>query len=179
MIWGWPRSAKNFRLSAALPPFQLAMMTSRAEALPRTLERAVDQVVFVDGVMVRVEHVGPDDDPGLRVDRFEDRRASACILGQELAGRQLAALTGQAPVGHSDFVVRHEERLGVKQLIEPPGLVDEDFLDLGLAQTTHDLEAVRDHGVIPAHAEAVSVLDPRTRRDPDRRPGWSNSYSPS
>ena len=30
------------------------------EAFPRALQRAVDEVVLVDGVVIRVEHVGPD-----------------------------------------------------------------------------------------------------------------------
>ena len=51
--------------------------------------------------------------------------------------------------------------LRVEQLIDAAGLVAEDLLELGLAQAAHDLGAVGDHRVIPAHAQAVAVLDPR------------------
>ena len=49
------------------------------------------------------------------------------VLGQKLARRQLAVLAGPAPVGHADLIVRHEERLGVEQLVDPPGLVAQDL----------------------------------------------------
>jgi hypothetical protein len=58
------------------------------------------------------------------------------------------------------------------QLIEPPPcLVNEDSIELGLAQTTHDLRAMRDHEVLPAHKEVISVLDPRTGCALDRWTG--------
>ena len=121
--------------------------------------------------MVGVEHVGPDDDPRAGVDRLEDRRASARVLGQKLARRQLAVLAGAAPVGDPDLVVRHEERLGVEQIIDATGLVAQDLVELGLAQAAHDLRAVGDDRVIPAHAEAVAAPDPRPGVMPDRRAG--------
>ena len=114
----------------ALPPFQLAMMTSR-EALPRALERAVDKVIVVDRIVMRVKHVGPDDDPrrGLIDLRIAVHRRD--VVGQKLARRQLAVLAGAAPVGDPDLVVRHEERLGMEQIVDPMGLVAQDRSSLG------------------------------------------------
>jgi hypothetical protein len=69
--------------------------------------------------------------------------------------------------------------LKMVQLIERTCLVNEDSIKLGLAQTTHDLRAMRDHGVLPAHKEVISVLDLRTGVLLIVGPEWSNSYSPS
>ena len=88
-------------------------------------------------------------------------------------GGQLAVLASLAPVRHADLIVRHEERPRVEQFIDSPGLVAEDRLELGVAQAAHDLESVRDHRVIPAHAEPVAVLDPGAGREPDRRAGMA------
>ena len=52
-----------------------------------------------------------------------------CALGEKLAGVNLRQQAGRHhSCSDADFVVGHEERLGVEELIEPPRLINEDIL---------------------------------------------------
>src|SRR5690349_11247268 len=59
----------------------------------------------------------------------------------------------------------------MKQVVDAAGLVAEELVDLGLAQAAHDLGAVGEDGVVPAHAEGIAVLDPGAGGEEEGRAG--------
>ena len=87
--------------------FQSAM-TMSGERPRQDSARLPDEVVAVDGVVVGVEHVGPDDDAAAGVEFFESGDAGAGVAGEEVPGGELTVLAGGAVVEDTDFIVGHE-----------------------------------------------------------------------
>ena len=68
---GMPAVGKPFEaLGAAWPEFQLARCTLLGQPFPRTGEGSIDQVVFIHGIVIGIEHVRPDDDLGPGIDSW-------------------------------------------------------------------------------------------------------------
>jgi len=68
------------------------------KAAPGAPEGIAGQVVIVTGIVVRIEHVAPDEYLGIRVDPKDDLRASLDIPRQQFAGQVGVVLQDAARV---------------------------------------------------------------------------------
>ncbi len=143
------------------------------QPLPRLRQRAADQVVFIHGVVVRVEHVAPVDHlrgSGADVE-VVDLDAAAGVVGQQLARRQAAALAQLALVRQPQLVVAEKELSWVECIVEPLDRVGEVLVHVLIRQAARHRPVVNGLRVVVGNLEAVAVVDAGAFGQDDRRFG--------
>ena len=79
------------------------------------------------------------------------------VVGEDLAGSELARLAGGAVIEHADFVVRHHVAFRAPELVHALRLVAEQLVGLRLARANHRLAVVDRQRVIVAGAQLRAV----------------------
>src|SRR5262245_52646119 len=72
------------------------------QAGPGTCKRTLHEIIVVHGIVMWVEHIGPDNDPSLRIHLLEKFHALPGVACQQLARRPASCLAGPAPASHTN-----------------------------------------------------------------------------
>ena len=119
------------------------------------------------GVVVGVEHVGPDVDLATGDMLADDLDLAGNALPQQSA--HIFPFACPTRTAHADLVHVQKDPVGMKVFGQGLRLAVEDFVQFGLAHANRNLGRVDDHGMIPAHQEFLAVMDAAVGKDAERR----------
>ena len=148
---------EEFQALVSLPEIPRHNNHVAVQSLPRTSEVAVHKIVIRVRVVVRIEHVAPHVNLPAGIDLAEDFHARPRVVREDLAGRELAALTRVAPVQAADFVVAHHVAGRAPRGVNAAGLVAQQLDRLRLGGTDHHLVVIHRDGVEERDAEPRAI----------------------